>query len=188
MRHIKWTAPRIAVGIALSLTVSAFAFFAATILNDSEASHTAKSGAAEVIHKPLPMTVTFPEGVTPAMAAGVPLTMTVANNTEKAASLAGPEISISVPSDPICASWLEVWGETQTGEESAPFAERAAGTNTTDPLKPIPANSAATDVLTYFPSVKQLYLRFKPSLVAGTDQTQCAGQPIQVAAKLTTPH
>jgi hypothetical protein len=184
-RVLKWSTPRVLLGAALSIATVSFAFFLVTTFS-AEGSHEGKTGAAAHENHALPLAVAFPDGITPTNQ--VPVTLEVENPNAQAVELAGPVVHIATPTDPICGEqWLEVWGETTGGEESSAFTERAAGTNT-DALKAIPAKAAKANVLTYLPGVKQVYMRFKPSLVAGTDQTQCAEVPVKITAALTAPH
>jgi hypothetical protein len=112
----------------------------------------------------------------------------VTNDTAKPVELAGPEVKLSVPSDPICASWIEVWVENEDGSENLGMPKRFSG-EVTSALVPIPAHSGPTSILNYSGGpTKAMYLRFRPALTAETDETSCAEQPINLVAKLTTPH
>jgi hypothetical protein len=185
-RNPKWHLKRAVLGAALSIAVTAAAFFTLTTFISS-GEHEGTTGAVTEVNKALPMTVSFANGLTPTNP--VKLTVEVENNSGQIATAAGPRIEIKTPTIPICGEqWLEAFPETETGEEQAALAARFAGTNTAA-LEPIPAG-VKKDVLTYFnstPKVRQILLRFKPGLISTTDQTSCASQPVKVIAKLTKP-
>jgi hypothetical protein len=63
-RITRWGAPRVILGALLSIAAVSLAFFATTTF-DSSAEHSAKAGEAEHLTHPLPLTVAFPEGLTP---------------------------------------------------------------------------------------------------------------------------
>lgn len=186
-RSPRWYLKRAVLGAALSVATMAAAFFAITTYV-SEGSHEGSTGAAAEVNHALPMTVSFPNGLTPT--APQKLTIEVENNTSATATAAGPRLEIKTPTIPICGEqWLEAFPENEAGEEQTALAGRFAGTNTAA-LEPIPAGGGPKNVLTFFsstPKVKQILLRFKPSLTAATDQTACANQPVKVIAKLTKP-
>lgn len=183
-RSPKWFLKRFVLGGALSVAVVAAAFFVVTDYT-SEGSHEGTTGSTSEAAHPLPLTVSFPDGVTPTHP--VPLTIEVENDAAVPVELAGPQIEIKTPTDPVCASWMEAFPENESGTENTGVAERISGADMR-PLKPIPAGAGPANVLSYYNgTLKQITLRFKPSLVAGTDQTSCANQPVKVTAKLVTP-
>lgn len=185
-RSPKWFLKRLALGAALSVAVTAVAFFTVTTFV-SEGSKEGTTGATTEVNKPLPVTVSFANGLTPTNP--VKLTVEVENNTTETARVGGPKLEIKTPTIPICGEqWLEAFPENELGEENTALAARFNGSNTAA-LEPIPAG-AKKDILTYFnstPKIKQILLRFKPGLIGSTDQTACASQPVKVTAKLTKP-
>jgi hypothetical protein len=189
-RIAKWSVPRLALGAVLSIAAVSAAFFLTTTFS-GEGSHEGQTGTAAEENHALPLTVSFPDGVTPTHS--VPLTLMVENTTGKTATVAGPVVTIETPTDPQCgAEWLEVFPELNSGEKDAVMAARLAGTNT-KPLATIPAGGGPKNVLTFYkvaaetPELNRLLLQFKPSMNT-VDETACANAPVKVVAKLTAPH
>jgi hypothetical protein len=192
-RTSRWIAPRFVLGAVLSIATVSFAFFLVTTFS-GEGSHEGQTGSAAKENHALPVTVSFPDGVTPTNP--VPLTLEVENPGSAAATVAGPVVTIETPTDPICGeSWLQILPEKFNGEEETVMTEKLAGVNT-EALGSIPAGAGPKSIGFYYRSngglgaeqVKRFVLEFKPGLSAGTDETSCASAPVKVTAKLTTPH
>jgi hypothetical protein len=181
-RISRWLAPRFVLGAALSIAAVSAAFFLVSVFS-AEGEHTAPTGSAPTESKSLPLTVDFPSGLTPAHA--VPLTLEIENTASAAAAnLTGPKIEIKVPGDPICATWLEAYGENGEGHEAKGLMMRFSGASTSL-LEPIPAG-AKGDVLKYANQAEHFraFLRFNPKMAEEIDQNQCTEQAVTVKATL----
>jgi hypothetical protein len=182
MKRIHWTAKRVALGVFLSLAMTAAAFFVATYL--SEGSKEAKTGTAGNL--PMAVTVDFPDGqLTPTTP--VKVTATVNNTSGAPRVWKSFPMSIKTPTVPICGEqWLELYAQRdQAGvkSEAPAWSEIIKGTNSTA-MAPI-----ATGVQNIFNTangeLEAVYLRFKPGLIAGTNQKSCENVPVVVTGKLT---
>lgn len=182
MKRIHWTAKRAALGVFLSIAITAAAFFVATYL--SEGTHEGKTGTAG--NQAQAVTINFPDGeLTPTNP--VKVTATVNNTSGSPRVWKSFPMSIKTPTVPICGEqWLELYAQRdQAGvkSEAPAWSEIIKGTNAS-PMAPI-----ATGVQNIFNTangeLEAVYLRFKPSLVATTNQKSCENVPVIVTGKLT---
>lgn len=182
MSNRKWAhGARVAVGICGFIVSLAAAFFVATYL--SEGTQEAKTGSAGNIA--MPVTIGVPEGLTPTNP--VKVTATVNNTSGAPRVWKSFPMSVSTPSVPICGSqWLELYAQRdQSGvkSEAPAWSEIIKGTNAA-PLAPV-----ATGTHSIFDpangEIEGVYLRFKPGLVASTNQSSCENVPVKVTGKLT---
>jgi hypothetical protein len=182
---------RLALGAALAVATTAFAFFLVATFS-GEGSATQNSGSAPESHHTLPVTVSFAEGVTPANP--VPVSLMVENPSSEAAVVTGPKVVISTPAVPQCGEeWLEVEPETFSGEVEEAMAAKMSGANT-EVLAPIPAGAGPKSIGNYYRSnggagvelVKRFVLRFKPSMES-VNETACQNTAITITAKVQSP-
>jgi hypothetical protein len=146
-RSPKWFASRGVFGAVLSIATVSFAFFLVTTFS-GEGSHEGTTGAAAKETLSLPVTVSFPDGVTPTNP--VPLSLEVENTTGKAATVAGPVVTIETPTDPICGeNWLQVLPEKFNGEEETVMTAKLSGANT-EALAPIPSGGGPKSILGFY--------------------------------------
>lgn len=182
MQRIHWTAKRVALGVFLSLAMTAAAFFVATYL--SEGSKEAKTGKAGNLAQQV--TIDFPDGeLTPTHP--VKVTATVNNTSGAPRVWKSFPMTVKTPTVPVCGEqWLELYAQRdQSGvkSEAPAWSQIIKGTNST-PMAPL-----GTGVQNIFNTangeLEAVYLRFKPGLVESTNQSSCEGVPVVVTGKLT---
>ena len=170
----------VAFGVAFSLAVAAFAYFAATFI--AEGSHEGTTGKG--IEETLPALVSFPDGLTPEQR--VPVTVEVENNDGHEATFTKFTLGgIETPAVPKCGSeWLKVAATTEgsvntemqeviEGKRSLPktLAVKAGET------KPVTLETSTGKKVTF-------YLEFKSSLASTTNQSSCEETAVVVNAHL----
>ncbi len=180
MQRIKWTAKRVALGFALSLAATAAAFFVATYLSDGTGE--GKTGNAGNFAQPV--SISFPDGtLTPTNP--VKVTATVNNTSGASRKWKSFVMEVKTPAAPICGEqWLQLRGEKMDGSTSTLWNEIVKGTNA------VPLDNIPTGVQDIFGAgsegaLKNMWLEFKPALVATTNQKSCENVPVIVTGKLT---
>jgi hypothetical protein len=158
------------------------AFFVSTYL--SEGSKEAKTGTAG--NQAQAVTISFNDGeLTPTTP--VKVTATVNNTSGAPRTWKSFPMTVATPTVPICGEqWLELYAQRdQSGvkSEAPAWSEIIKGTNST-PMAPV-----ATGTHSIFDpangEIEGVYLRFKPGLVASTNQKSCEGVTVKVTGKLT---
>lgn len=180
MKRPKWFLKRAVLGGALaSVAVALAAFVVVTYV--SEGSHSGLTGSSTTENKSQPLTVSFPNGVSP-QGGRVEVTVEATNTTSAPVEWSGPKMEIVTPGS-TCASQLELYAEKADGTESVPGNERIAGTNTAK-LEAVAAGAKVNPFL-MIPGTNDaahVWLQFKSS-VSKTDLS-CAEKEVQVKAKL----
>ena len=172
MRQLKWTT-RVAAFIGGLLMTTAAAFFFATFVSDG--SGEGQTGKGTITQ--MPNNVEFEDGLSPSKP--VPLSVKVENTTGATREFSKVQFTIETPTVPICGQqWLEI---KPTSGFTGFWEETFAGTNN----EKVKVQTGTHDIFTEggWPATV-VQLRFKPSLVAFTNQTSCEDTNVIVKAHL----
>lgn len=164
-------------GLAITAAV---AFFLATLIGDG--SHEGLTGEGPTEN--LPVSIDFPDGVSPDNP--VEVSATITNETTVPIELMRFEMDVETPSVPVCGEeWLRIRPEVEGGGTSNNWEGKLAGENE-NPFGPYaPGEQDVFDGIN--PELEAVWLEFDPALTEGTDQSACEEVPVVVTAHAETP-